>query len=432
MTELPFELLHEIFSLAIEEDSDTISQISSVCLAWRNVSFASPNLWHHLFLDGTKHELPKLRNKAGLWIARSDPVLLNITLYYDRRPDILLPLMSYVLPVEARWGEVTYWGEDPETFVSSEYAPGDSARLGSVDIMFTRLNFESAVTRLAWNPTKGRLAELSIPLRSLSFDLRYISPYMGVTRLVLSSGTKEYTVSASCQDVVGLLAAFPKLKYFRMWNHSRIPQIYPCDCHMTLKLPDLATFSSERATGFTCILSHLLLPQLADVVVEGWYPGWNLEQSKLYNQDVSPHGKPTLEQCFGSSSSGGPSTITSLKFLCIKATDQDYIWIFHHLLSLQTLEFRCSRITDSTIALMQPHGKRRVLPKLSKLILVNCNLISGDVLVETIRSRVEGKCHHQRLTLLCVSRCRGILEEHRVALLDLLDENLEWYTDNGV
>jgi hypothetical protein len=110
---------------------------------------------------------------------------------------------------------------------------------------------------------------------------------------------------------------------------------------------------------------------------------------------------------------------------------KDFVWIFDRLLLLEDFYIVASDMSNSVINLLRPisfstpNGLRfRLrLPRLRKLRLLNCQRLSGDVIVEALTQRVSWTDEldpENTLMDVTISGCEGFSQLDRDALSTVL------------
>lgn len=121
---LPLELTSTIFAIACQTQPNdylagshaarvvwtTPLRLGSICRCWRDIVFATPQLWSHIFLYFSFERSETQLSLLKAWLARSNPYPLTITLTFEEEQswfkDPPLDLIRTLVSVAHRWSSI--------------------------------------------------------------------------------------------------------------------------------------------------------------------------------------------------------------------------------------------------------------------------------------------------------------------------------------
>ena len=95
----------------------SLLQVASVCKTWREITFATPELWKSINIFAYAIPIPMHVELAEQWLARAGVLPLSITVYCNKssfvddevNPDDLSPLFEVLRSHNAQWRELTLY-----------------------------------------------------------------------------------------------------------------------------------------------------------------------------------------------------------------------------------------------------------------------------------------------------------------------------------
>ncbi|KAJ7147473.1 hypothetical protein C8R43DRAFT_1010953 [Mycena crocata] len=443
---VPPEILIEIFLLCTTR-TDPLAplKIAQVSTLWYQVVQSSPRVWQHIFLDD-RATIASSHAQAMLWTRKSHPLTFDVHLDVSQSSNLVLPLLSPLLPMMNRWRQFTMTGKQLESVDLSGSLPNcidplvisiqDSDQLDAVD-EDPRLTFTSATP--PWLTMNIWVSEL--PSAPSLTPLRF-------TSIVMS----EYSLSIHTQprSILHFLSACPELEafFFTGWHHDdeKIAPSLP-----VVRLPALHTLHLRSTCGTRSLLSFIDAPHLSEL----YLAQLNVEFQFSNDRDLYEEGDSDDEaNDFSRSKWSDHATGMGLRRLILRSNPplrvldmdwsdmrtKDFKFVFSRLGALEQFFITASDMSDKVIELLRPFVPSRSeqvrvhLPRLRSLELSNCNEISGDVLLDVLAARLKvtdklPAWEANTLTEVTIADCAGFHGHHAQLLRKDLGDRLKLSQD---
>jgi hypothetical protein len=411
MDVLPTELLMEIFVFCASSSEHALAPVilTRVCHFWRNVIIALPRAWQFLYLDDERRSLPHSRLQAQLWSSRSAPLSFDVKLNLHQS-DMLLPLLSPLLPEIRRWRGFTMTGVRQESIqlpilcdssqcyplhqlhIEIEQPDEDDITEGLYRGTFKRTTCDtlcaSALSMNVWVE--------SLPQASLITPLR-------ITTLHVSESLDPQTQAVHLLEFLTACVELESL-HFTSWPRDTDINDRP---PLVVSLPRLRCLHLASTCSARTILSHLHTPMLTELHLAHLNVNFPLHpthndpgDSEDEAQDFSQ--SPSSDQATGMglrkliTRSNPPIEILEMDYSDMRT--KDFRWCFDRLTALRCFRIVASDMSDKVVNLLRPYQThqdrwddlmRLRLPNLVFLELCNCQRLSGEALMDAIGSRVR-------------------------------------------
>ncbi|KAF5369493.1 hypothetical protein D9758_002641 [Tetrapyrgos nigripes] len=444
ISSLPAELLIETFTFCAALDHLAPLTLSLVCGFWRRVILSSPRVWQYILLDDERAPAALLA-QAQLWIKQSAPLHFNVRLHLHSA-DNILSLLSPFLPVIHRWGELVISGDHEETV----YLPDVISRLDTLnDLSVSVCDKEyaddmssSAVSTFSpYSPLWPNRINMHVLLSKIPehlHPLRFTS--ISITEHCLSTHPKA-------SEILHFLRSCPCVQTFCLTglihqdNHSR-------DVLPIVSLPSLKTLQLRSTCMTRQILSSIITPKLSELYlchlnVDFRLPGDYHEAGDSEDDAHDFSQSPSSDRATGM---GLRNLITRcnppIKTLEMDFSDmrtKDFIWVFDRLTELEDFLIVASDMSNTVIRLLRPFMPKGVgdegeidpclspapthqirLPRLKTLELHNCHRLSGEMIVDTLISRVKYTDRYipeETMKEIAIVECDGFTPQHGQVLL---------------
>ncbi|KAJ7505367.1 hypothetical protein B0H11DRAFT_1978315 [Mycena galericulata] len=445
LNSVPPEILVEIF-VHCTTSSDPLAplNLASVSPLWRQVVQSSPRVWQHIYLND-RRSIASSHAQAALWTRQSHPLNFDVYLDLSQSSDLVLPLLSPLLPLLDRWRHFTMTGKREESVDLSEYGEFHN----SIDPLVVAiqdpdqaqdgpppLTFASATC--SWLTMQVSVAELpkAVSLTPMRF-----------TSIVMS----EHSLSIHTQprSILDFLSACPQLEafFFTGWHHDDEPLINPLP---VVRLPALRTLHLRTTCGTRSLLSSIDAPRLTELYLSHLNADFQLARSGPVedgDSDDEAHDfsrSPWSDRATGMGlrrlllRSNPPLRVLDMDWSDMRT--KDFRFVFARLGTLEHFFISASDMSDRVVELLRPYappggtGMRVRLPRLRRLELANCNEVSGNTLLDVLSARValtdrlpawEGST----LVEVSIIDCDGFKAQHASLLRKELGDRLKLSED---
>ncbi|KAJ7794144.1 hypothetical protein B0H14DRAFT_2923879 [Mycena olivaceomarginata] len=444
--DVPVEILIEIFVLCTT-DTDPLANLKllRVSKLWREVVQSSPRVWQHLYLHD-RGAIASSHAQALLWARQSYPLAFDIHLDVSQSSDLVLPLLSPLLPLLDRWRHFTMTGNRDESIdISGSLPQGldplvitieDPDQLDSTDT-------EEGLQRLTFSGMPGWLSMnvwvSELPKASCLTPLRF-------TTIVMS----EYSTPILNQPraILDFLAACPMLEafFFTGWHHDDERLLAPLPVVRLSRLRKLRLRNTCRTRS---LLSSIDTPALVELHLghlnvdfafsgaapERGGPGWEDGDSEDEANDFSRSNYSDHATGMGLRRllmrSNPPLEVLVMDWSDMRT--KDFKFVFSHLDKLESFFIEASDMSDKVIDFLRPYVSawdqqvRVRLPRLKRLELSNCNELSGGALLNMLTDRVKvtDKWEGETLNEVIIAHCEGFTPRHAVLLRKELGKRLK-------
>lgn len=433
---LPSELLIEIFVYCASNEAFAPLVLRRVSKWWREVVNASPRVWQCISLDFRARSVRCLRAQADLWIQRSIPLHFDVELKIESI-DLLLPLLSPLLPYIDRWRSFTMSGKREEVHEFSTLFPVTRESLDFLHIFLQDDTFP-APQRYTFVPEWPQnhvmnVWLLELPRSQLMAPLRF-------TNITISEDTVG-DIHTRADSILDFLTACPELEtfYFSGWHHNEEPSTTSLP---VVSLPNLHTLHLKNTCLARGILSSLYTPNLSNLYlahlnVEFALRGEYHEEGDSDDDAQDFSQSPSSDHATGMglrkliARSHPPIVALDMDFSDMRT--KDFKFIFDRLPMLQDFLIVASDMSDTVINLLRPFtlpGEDNTvhirLPCLRTLNLYNCQRLSGDAIVDALTTRTHHTDKEPSSTLyeVAVIGCDGFTHEHGQVLAQRLGKRL--------
>lgn len=453
---LPPELLIEIFTYCADVFGNELPllTIGRTCQYWRSVANTSPRLWQHLFLSDSR-KVEASHTQARLWMANSTPFPLHIHVNVQS-PDMLLPLLSPLIPQLVRWSECEI--NTGETTERTNFAAlGTLNSASRLEALRVGVRGCSGIDPLAMEGEFFNSPTFMLMPTSRSDALRDVCMYVAVSTLPMPHHVSAMLISDlticeawdTCPDPVPVLQFLTSLPALKQFHYYGVPhQGLPSDASITtpvVVLPQLHTLLLRSTCAVRTFLAHIDAPRLIELYLEHTNVDFPIQYDP-YAGSTDDGDSDDEANDFSQSPWSDHATGMGLRALMQRSKPQlevlemtyadmrtkDFLWCFEQLNALREFRIVASDMSDTVIQALAPvvspdQPVRIRLPQLYTLGLWNCNRVSGDALVETLRSRVEFtdvavKDDLSTLTDIVINGCTRFRPQHALELLDVFGD----------
>lgn len=455
---LPTELLIEVFAFLAATEALAPLRLGSVCRLWREIAENSPPVWQVILLDDQTRSVEASHKQAERWIRNSDPLPFNVSLNVESS-ELVLPLLSPFLSVRDRWQELTVTGYCEESFAFSKSFPS----LESMNDLSICIYYESQSD----TPTIFSQSSPFWPDRPvMSLYLQQLPRISSLAPLHFTSIIiTEDSIAAHAQpsSILEFLYACPVLQHFSLtgWIHE--------DDHtlssVVVSLPYLKFLILRSTCSCRIILSNIDCPKLSEIYlahlnVEWDMPGEYNEEGDSDDEANDFSRSPGSDRATGMglrkliSRCNPPIRVLEMDFADMRT--KDFIYLFDRLHHLENFTIVASDMSDNVLNLLRPFvrrpshvakpSKRRFLdkvfrrtkagsggedggvsiigneqhmevrlPQLRNLELYGCLRLSGDALVDVLKTRVnftDRFAPNSTLQEVAILECEGFTYGH--------------------
>ncbi|TFK40558.1 hypothetical protein BDQ12DRAFT_679662 [Crucibulum laeve] len=460
---LPPELLIQIFSYYSLLDDLAPATLRAVSKWWLEIVDSAPLLWQTIYLDDVDRSISCSREQSRMWVDRSAPLQYTVELNADDGNNIL-PLLSPLLPTIDRCHTLKLTGRRTESIpiAAREITPTSldhlTIYLHDADDEFDL--DEDFPPKDTFTPTyEGWQHSYSLNIWVTALPRPEHLTNLSFTYLRISEGIFG-NIQTQPRAVLNFLSVCPGLESFTFegWPHEE-------DLSDTTPLPiipllQLRTLHLKATCSARALLSSIHAPRLRNLYlthlnVDFRLPGEQHDPGDSTDEAGDFSQSPWSDHATGMglrkliSRSNPPLRILEMDFSDMRT--KDFVWVFERLEELMEFRIVASDMSDRVMKLLRPvrstedtsdsgsqHDKqlRLRLPNLRDLELCNCNRLSGDVIADVLRSRVEyttqlakssreGKEHQgANLDGVGIIACEGFNEGHGDLLRRILGKRL--------
>ena len=392
-------------------------------------------MWQYLFLDdrSSRHFS---QFQIDVWLKRSSRLPLDLQFHVSDH-DKLLPLIIPLFRTIHRWRRCVFTGQFEEIVdFSEQLRHGGRAHLQELRITFrdahdlTTPNTEDrarnspSIVQLpcAVHPSSHHLTfrccALTLPPPTLLTSFQ-------VTRVVLAEDCVGGSIDPA--QMLEFLKFCDQVEYVQYYGLPRDP-MYENDRPPLVRLPHLRTLFIHSSCAVRTLLSHIDAPNLTALYLEHTNTECDPEESPRYPYAEEDGDSDDEAHDFSQSPWSDHTTGMGLRSL-IRRSDpplevlamdyadmrtKDFVWCFDKLRELQEFRIVASDMSDKVISRLAPYAPRgyglpdsdamdvdsdeneessqpfmRVrLPKLMSLELWNCQRLTGQAILQALKSRV--------------------------------------------
>ncbi|KAK0439810.1 hypothetical protein EV421DRAFT_824801 [Armillaria borealis] len=424
---LPPELLIEVFAFCAVADTLSPLALGSVCRFWKEVVDFSPRIWQVITLDDRVGSIALAQRQASLWLARSAPLPFDITLRASS-PDVLLPLLSPCLREIGRWYRFTLSGHRQESVSLTDLDIKSMERLCIVirsddgvfeDAELPRSTFQEH------SPMWPGEAVMNIWMTGLP-PSRSLSPLHFTTITIVDT---SFQIHLTAPAILDFLGACPELRTldFEAYIYSDERDSLPSPM---VSLPRLSSLSLKSTSLTRAILSSINAPNLSelylsylnvdfDILIEGHDDGDSEDEANDFSRSPSSDHATGMGLRKLISRCNPPIRILEMDYSDMRT--KDFLYVFDRLTTLEDFVIVASDMSDTVIRHLRPFWanngtEMRVrLPFLQRLVLLHCHRLTGDIVVDVMKSRVQctdSLSSPATLSEVTVSECEGFTNHH--------------------
>jgi len=442
MGDLPAELLLEIFTYCMTQDSLSLVNLRGVSWLWRNLVDSSPKLWQIVALDDSNHLFSGKR--VALWAEKcklpSYDVELNV-----KDPDNVLPLLSPLLPSMARWQRLRLCNalEDEIDMEESGITVDTLTHLHLClyDVEQHDAEDDPKLTFSPISPGEDSNFAMSLWITKLPSP-KILAPLLFVHVTIAEGG--ENGLYTQPKFILEILSACPELESFFLsgWQHDE-PIVRPLP---VVYLPNLVTLHLKRTCFARAFLSSIHAPNLQNLFLSLLNVDFQLQAEEPEPGDSDDEARDFSQSPWSDRATGmglrkliqrsnPPIRILEMDFCDMRT--KDFQHVFDRLTYLEDFHIVASDMSDKVINLLRPiepppNGQDKLvrlrLPRLKKLRLRNCQRLTGQVLLDAIVSRVrwtDRAYPDWTLTAVHIDGCDGFSAFDRSDLLIAIGNRLK-------
>ncbi|KAG5654262.1 hypothetical protein H0H81_005505 [Sphagnurus paluster] len=364
------------------------------------------------------------------------PLPIDVELKVES-PDLILPMLSPLISSVERWRSFVITGSREEVYIFSKEPHITIESLDCLNVYIqdgveepTKQTFIYSDDEFSMN-----IWLLDLPRAELLAPLRFTT--VTITEDSLSD------IRNQPRDILQFLTACPQLEAFHFisWHHNDDP---PTADLPVISLPNLHTLQLKNTCIARSILSSLHTPRLmklylAHLNVEFTLRGEYHEDGDSDDEAQDFSQSPSSDHATGMglrkliARSHPPLTLLDMDFSDMRT--KDFKYIFDRLPLLENFRIVASDMSDTVIELLRPYaitGEDSTihtrLPRLSTLLLYNCQRLSGDAIVGALVARIEHTDNDHpgtsRLQGVTIVNCDGFNSEHGDVLIKHLGDRL--------
>ncbi|KAK0464577.1 uncharacterized protein EV420DRAFT_1050826 [Desarmillaria tabescens] len=425
---LPPELLIEVFAFCAAADGLSPLALGRVCRFWKEVVDFSPRIWQVITLDDRVGSIVLAQRQASVWLLRSAPLPFDVNLHASS-PDHLFPLLSPCLRELDRWHRFTLSGHRQESVILTDLDIKSMERLYIV-IRSDDGDFEDEelprATFLEHSPMWPGEAVMNVWMTGLP-PSRSLPPLHFTTITIVDTSFQIHLTASAILDFLG---ACPELRTldFEAYIYSDERDSLPSPM---VSLPYLS-FLSLKSTSLTrAILSSINAPNLSelylsylnvdfDILIEGHDNGDSEDEANDFSRSPSSDHATGMGLRKLISRCNPPIRILEMDYSDMRT--KDFLYVFDHLVTLEDFVIVASDMSDTVIRHLRPFWANNGtemqvrLPLLQRLVLLHCHRLTGDIVVDVMKSRVQytDRLSSPAATLseLMVSECEGFTDSH--------------------
>jgi hypothetical protein len=373
-TRIPSELLATIFEHAASDFPRAPLIVSHVCSAWRAAA-TLPGVWSHIYVNCDSRVGPC--DRMRFWLSRAQEAPLHITLEVAADGSHLERVMDLLLGHAHQWRSLTI-----NTLFSSQ-ANYILSRCGRPTPELRRIDIRTDLERRDADQVEEQLvgfkeAFKDAPCLSTIHLARELSPtiYMPerITSLFIHLPSWSGPSTLSAISVIQLLEGLPLLQQFTLefpMYHER-SFVYSTEESRIASMPYLESLSLVLSPDVNGILKYIHAPNLRRLLLRssGEPLGYAHTSTGTSLVQFIEQSSPPLEH---------------LELHDVDLPRDDFTRIFAISSNLKELRLHESEIDDDIIHLLD--GPAGFCPHLSQLDLRWCGQLTGQALVDLVRSR---------------------------------------------
>jgi len=401
---LPLELLIETFVHCASNDAFAPLTLASVSKFWREVVDLSPRVWQLISLDDEFRSVACSRAQAELWVRRSTPLPFDVELHVENQ-DLILPLLSPLLPSIDRWRDLTMTGKREESVrlctPSVTLEPLCRLSIFISDAEQEEAEDEASIPKSTFTPQCTHSVTMSVWMSALP-QPNVLTP-LRFTMITISDCSQGMHTQPS--PILNFLKACPELETFfytgRAHDNELLTKPLPI-----VSLPRLRRLTLRNTCSARAILSSIHTPQLTELYlahlnVEFHLQGEHHEEGDSEDDASDFSQSPSSDHATGMglrkliARSNPPIRVLEMDFSDMRT--KDFRYLFDRLVTLQDFLIVASDMSDNVINFLRPfpllsngQGPWHIrLPFLQRLELYHCQRLSGDAIVGAITARVN-------------------------------------------
>ncbi|KZP32854.1 hypothetical protein FIBSPDRAFT_774015 [Athelia psychrophila] len=396
---MPTELLATIFEHAASEWSWAPVAVSHVCSSWRAAANL-PGVWSHLYVNCDRDPY----RRTEFWLAKAQQAPLYITIEVSADASALGPVMDLLAKRAFQWRSLVINAllTHQANYVLSRCGkPTPDLRRVDIQVDLERRDADEIEDQLVGFreafEDAPRLSTVHL-YRELSQTTSFLPG--GITRLFLHLPLWSGPATVSAASVVELLEGVPSLEHFTLEFPKQQERAFvpPPEPSLVAHVPHLLSLSLIVSPDVNALLSSIYAPALRRL---------HLRSSCEPLGYAHPPTGASLANFIELST-------PPLEFLEIHDVDipnGEFRRVLAGLPELLELRLHESEIEDDVIA--QLNGAAGFCPRLVKLDLRWCDLLTGRVLVELAHSRMPAQEHACPLQEITVLNC-SFVNEHDI------------------
>lgn len=399
---LPPELLLQIFTYCVSNESLVPLVLCQVCRHWRSLVENSPRLWQSIVLDDTDAKFSE--RQAKLWSERSQPLKYDVELNIDD-PDYILPLLSPLLPNIDRWRTFHMGGKRNEEVFMSELniTPESLTHLHLCLHDYDQDDGDDEEPRVLFFPISPTYTNFALNIWVSRIPPPTLLPPLRFVHVTIGEGG-PIGLHTQPKFVLEFLTACSDLESFYL---SGFPHDGPVEGPLPLvHLPNLVTLHLKSTCFARAILCSLDTPRLENLYLSHLNVDFELHDRHHEDGDSEDEANDYSQSPSSDRATGmglrklikrcdPPIRILEMDFCDMRT--KDFIWVFDRLSLLEDFYIVASDMSNKVINLLRPitsltRGGFDVwlrLPRLRKLRLQNCQRLTGSAIVDALTRRVE-------------------------------------------
>lgn len=386
---LPPELLIEIFYLCLSSTGNrtinpartSLHVLSQVSKFWRNTCLNTPGFWSslHVFLGqwSSKEHVHKVTERVKLWLKRSDPVPLDISIVEDSFldcSDLFLAIVSNSL----RWKNLR-WRTSSSAYEILARVQGSLPKLETLDLSVSREG------RFSLIPRNYQIFFDAPRLRDVSLE----SPFYPSTILLPWHQLSSYRGIADADDYLLLLSCATRLESCTLLRYEKY-RSPPTQRLVANAIPDIQNLASlciwVDAPFITNLIGKLFLPSVHHLELHLTHQG----------SDWATLLPPFLRLF---------PNVTALVFHCA-LLDADILSSINCLPFLTSLHLISSIKRFACLKQLtydpDPEAEYSLFPHVKNIVLEGILDFSPEILVSMIRSRWNPRSEKQHSSFTCL------------------------------
>lgn len=388
-------------------------------------------------LDDHSHSPECSLRQAEIWILRSRPLTFDVELKVTN-PDLILPLLSPLLPSIDRWRSFSLTGKREETISRNNLMVIPKA-LNHLNITIYDEEFEydngrpSKRTFVQSQPERPYIVTMNIGLSRLPSPQLLVPLHFA--HITITDSVRS-ALDSQPKLILDFLSACPQLQsfiYSGFIEDRKVKGHFPI-----IFLPNLHTLRLKCTCFARSILSSLHAPRLQELYLSHLNVDFRLQQVSPYEDGDSDDDAHDYSQSPWSDHATGmglrrllarsnpPLRILEMDFSDMRT--KDFRYAFDRMPKLEEFRIVASDMSDTVINFLRPisgfdrEPTKFRLPRLRVFKAYNCNRLSGDAVVDAIKTRTECTDGSLRHTLEQVAfvACQGFAPHHEHLLSNIL------------